>query len=316
MGFGARMPLWFFSANRPRSGKDYCAGVAQIVYLGHEFEDAALGDNPEETSKRITAALLAGRRQIHFANCQGHLDDRYFIQAITGSTWNARQLGSNNAASDLKLPNEAEYSISANVGLTYREDVEPRSRKIELAYYEENENERTFPNPDLHGWLKENRALVLSAVHACFEHWVKKGMPAGKTSFISFPKWARVVGGVMTACGLGDPCRAHEEQDLIGGDQRTMAMRALYELGYSKFPGRKVRKSELYAAIRDEQSREGHDERLNWFGDLNGQEKNKAEIKLGKAIPAFQRRELCGIRMTLDASLAKSQQHEVCFERV
>src|SRR6516225_5614444 len=75
IGFRHRVPLWFYNANRPRAGKDYCAGAAQIVYLGHAFEDAPLGNNPEETRKRITAAILAGRRQIHFANCQGYIDD-------------------------------------------------------------------------------------------------------------------------------------------------------------------------------------------------------------------------------------------------
>lgn len=52
MGFHARGPLWFYTANRPRAGKDYLAGVHQIVYQGQVFEDAALGDSPEETRKR------------------------------------------------------------------------------------------------------------------------------------------------------------------------------------------------------------------------------------------------------------------------
>src|SRR5262245_37448329 len=46
IGFRHRVPLWFYNANRPRAGKDYCAGVAQIVYLRHAFEDAPLGNNP------------------------------------------------------------------------------------------------------------------------------------------------------------------------------------------------------------------------------------------------------------------------------
>jgi hypothetical protein len=28
----------------------------------------------------------------------------------------------------------------------------------------------------------------------------------GETVFTSFPEWARVVGGILTSCGLGDPC--------------------------------------------------------------------------------------------------------------
>jgi hypothetical protein len=100
------MPLWYFVGNRPRCGKDYLNGVTQIVYLGHAFEDAPITDNYEETNKRIVSALRAGRRMMHFANCQHHLNDPGFIQAITGPTINARSLGTNDAKSDLELPNE------------------------------------------------------------------------------------------------------------------------------------------------------------------------------------------------------------------
>ena len=50
------MPLWTFTANRPRAGKDYLNGVAQTLYYGYAFEDSPL-ECSEETQKRITAAL-------------------------------------------------------------------------------------------------------------------------------------------------------------------------------------------------------------------------------------------------------------------
>src|SRR4029077_17657183 len=100
----------------------------------------ALGEDSEETRKRITTAIWAGRRMMHFANCQGFIESATVIQAITGNLWRTRALGSTSAESDLELPNEIEFSISANVGLTYCEDLEPRMRKIELAFYDEFEN--------------------------------------------------------------------------------------------------------------------------------------------------------------------------------
>jgi hypothetical protein len=308
MGFGHRVPLWFYNANRPRAGKDYCAGVAQIIYLRHAFEDAPLGNNSEETRKRITAALQAGRRQVHFANCQGYIDDKYFIAAITNSVWNDRLLGSNDAKSDLEIPNEAEFSMSANMGLTYKEDIEPRSRRIELAFYEEHDNARTFPNPFLHDWLKENRARILSAIHALYLYWVYKGMPSSTTPFTSFPKWAEVVGGIMAACELGDPCLPHQDQDLIGGDQKTIAMRAVYELAHQRHPDQWIKKSDLYKSVRESQ-----DERLSWFGEFDGDEKKKAESRLGKTISAFDKRELSNIQLLIDCSAVKSQQHRLMF---
>jgi hypothetical protein len=220
IGYGEPVPCWFFNANRPRCGKDYLAGITQIAYEGFAFEDAAISDDPDETCKRITAGLMAGRRFFHFANCQGHLSDKYFIQAITDMIWRARLLGSNDAASDLQVPNEAEYSLSANQGMTMREDVEPRLRKIDLVFYEEDANSRIFPVEDLHGWARINRPQLLSAAYTIFDYWKKKGMPEGKP-FSSYKRWGRTIGGVLETIEQGDPTLPHENQPLFSGDVRT-----------------------------------------------------------------------------------------------
>ncbi|MCB1131638.1 MAG: bifunctional DNA primase/polymerase, partial [Verrucomicrobiae bacterium] len=151
IGWTARVPLFLYLANRPRAGKDYLAMIPLIVFDGVGCEDAPLEKNSEETRKRITAALISGRRFMHFANCQGHIDDAALIGAITARTWSARKLGGTSADDDLRMPNEMEFSLSANVGLTYREDIEPRTRQIRLAYFDEDPNQRSFRCPDLHG---------------------------------------------------------------------------------------------------------------------------------------------------------------------
>ena len=97
MGWDARFPLWHFAANRPRAGKDYLAGVTHLIYEGRTCEDAPLDRDSEETRKRITAAMMSGRRIMHFANCQGHIQDAHFIGAITSKTFAARNLGSTEA---------------------------------------------------------------------------------------------------------------------------------------------------------------------------------------------------------------------------
>src|SRR6202047_2604680 len=317
MGFSERIPLWYFVGNRPRCGKDYLNGVTQIIYLGHAFEDAPITDNYEETGKRIVSALRAGRRMMHFANCQHHLNDPAFIQSITAPTINARSLGSNDAKSDLELANEIDYSISANVGLTYREDVEPRLRKIELEFFEQDANKRTFPNPHLHDWIKENRSRILSAIHSLFQHWISEGAPTGKTLFNSYPRWAEVVGGVMVTCGLGDPCLPHEGEDLLGGDLKEQSMKALYQVAFESFPNPNdwIQKGDIYDLVREH--RENND-RLSWFGDLDGdpKEKSTATKRIGNALSGFRNRILSGIQMEIDTSNAKSQQWRYRFKKV
>ncbi len=313
MGFGERWPLWFFDANRPRCGKDYCNGVSQIAYIGHAFEDAPITDNHEETTKRIVSASRAGRRMMHFANCQHHLNDPGFIQAITGPTINARALGNNDAKSDLVLPNEIDYSLSAN-GLTYREDVEPRIRKIELEFFEEDANKRTFPNPFLHDWIKANRRKVLSAIHSLFLHWIEAGAVPGKTLFSSFPRWAQIVGGVMDFAKLGDPCLAHEGEDLVGGDRKEAAMKALFGLCFGAFPEQELQKRDIYDLIINARD---NDDRLCWFGQLDGDSKEKrfASSRTGNALAAYRNRIFADVHLRIDTSNVKSQQWRYRFTK-
>jgi hypothetical protein len=315
MGFAARFPLWYYVGNRPRCGKDYCNGVAQIVYIGHAFEDIPLSENYEETWKRIVAALRSGRAMIHFANCQHFLGDPNFIQAITGPTINARNLGHNDATADLELPNEIDYSISVNIGVTEREDIAPRTRKIELAYYEEDANRRTFPDPFLHQWITNNRGEALSAIYSFCQAWLKAGAPAGTTLFNSFPQWARDAGGFMTFCELGDPCLPHEGEDLIGGDRRELAMKAVFKLLYELRPDKWLSKQEIFQLIA---ANSDDDERLAWCQGLesdNTTEKTSARTRVGMALSAYEKRVLCGIQLLVDNSLSESQRWQYRFTR-
>ena len=77
--------------------------------------------------KRITSALLAGSRFFHLANMKGHV--RYAsLEAATDDSgvWEDRRLG---VSETITLPNETEYSFSAN-NATWEPDIERRCRRI------------------------------------------------------------------------------------------------------------------------------------------------------------------------------------------
>jgi len=308
MGWDARLPFWHFSANRSRAGKDYLAACTQLLYEGRTCEDSPIGNDSEETRKRITAALMSGRRTMHFANCQGYIQDQALIGAITAKTFAARNLGSTDAKADLVLANEIEFSLSANVGLTFREDIEPRTRRIALEYFEENANGRIFKRADLHGWLLENRPLVLGAVAALVRYWVKCGCPAGVTPFNSYPEWARVVGGVMTCCGLGDPCLPHEPDGEIGGDRQERAMRAIYRIGYDNHPGEWIAKARLFELL----DAASDDEALAFFTSHGDATSREVRTRIGKALRLFKNRHLDGIQLLMDDQ-GKGQRQELKF---
>lgn len=285
MGFSARPPLWFFEANRPRAGKDYLNGIAQIIYYGFPFEDARLNFDGEEVRKRITTALVCGRTAMHFANCRGRIDQAALEQAVTAKFWADRLLGSND---EVQLANEIEFSLSANVGIRFTPDFEPRIRKIRLSYPQEDANSRKFPIPDLHGWVLQNRAALLSAFGALVRNWCNSGRPDGPTAFTSFPEWGRIVGGIMHAAGFPDPCLPHDSTDDGTGDDLTAAMRRLFSFGYAGYPDQWISKQQLYDLI----SENADDDAIGYFGDLN---ERSDQTRFGRHLQSFVDRVLNGI---------------------
>jgi DNA polymerase I len=288
MGWSARTPLWFFNANRPRAGKDYLNGVTQIIYSGYASEDAALNRDREEVRKRITTALLSGRRSMHFANCRDKLDQAALEQAITAPMWVDRILGKNQ---EVQLANEMEFSLSANVGVSYTPDFDARVRKIRLAYPDEDPNARIFRNPYLHGWVLLHRAELLSAVFAFVREWFQNGQPDGPTPFASFPEWARIVGGITHFLGFGDPCLPHEV-DGSTGDELTEAMRVLFTVCYQAKPDEWIEKKTIYELIEDNQE---DNDALNFFGDFSENSRRSDQTRLGKNLHQFTDRILNGI---------------------
>ena len=285
----ARTPLWIFEANRERCGKDYLAQVTFLTYLGRQvIFPPPSRDCDEELRKRITTALIACARHMHFANLKGHIRFPSLEAATDGSgVWQDRILGGNTEAT---LPNEAEFSFSANSGTTWEPDIEGRSRRIALYWAPEFINDRDFRHVDLHDYVLTHRAALLSAMAAFVAEWDRQGRPMGTTRFASFPKWAAIVGGVMQACGLGDPCLPQADKTAVTGDQTTESMKALFTLGADEFGDRYAKKQEVYDLVQKNQ-----DSVFEWL-DLNTR---AGQTTLGKALCKFAGRELNGIHLTM-----------------
>ena len=210
-----------------------------------------------------------------------------------------------------------EFSLSANVGHTYSPDFEPRMRKIELAYFEEDPNARVFQNKFLHQYVKEHRAVILSAIAAVFRNWEKKGFLKGTTPFVTYPHWAEVIGGAMVAAGPGDPCLPFRgEYDDAGGDRDTRAMTELFLVCRAAFGDREVLKKEIYKCVHAAMNEEGGNDVLAYFGGLeDAEDARKNQTKLGIKLSKFKNRELAGIKLLIDASLGNSAKHTYRFTK-
>lgn len=229
----ARTPAFMIKANRERAGKDYLAGVQGILYEGKNINDNPIctgsdskQDN-DELRKKLTSALLKKRRRIHSNNNKGRIDNAILEQFLTSEKWTDRILGRD---SECELNNEVDFSLSANIGITYSPDFWNRCRTINLFYADEDANARKFKRPNLHQYVYENRGKILSAIFSLIKDWVDSDMPIDKDCiFSSFPEWARVVGNIMIHHGFGNPCQTLQD-DSIGGDMETAGFKTLFEI--------------------------------------------------------------------------------------
>lgn len=256
-----RTPAILYQGNRPRCGKDYCAGITGILYEGQASEESAISNDDnkksnhtEELRKKLMSGMKQGKKRFHFSNNRGHLSNTTLEGFITNEYFSDRLLGKNEI---VEFPNEVEISLSANIGLTYSEDFDKRSIKINLFFADEDANRRTFNLSDLWGYVLENREMILSSIYSIIKDWFNKGMKKGETPFTSFNEWSKICGGIMNSANFGDPCINNTDDSDIGGDNETNDFKILFELCYQDFKCKKFlssdfrKKAQIYSESHD-----------------------------------------------------------------
>lgn len=302
--FNVRSPIYFYTANRERIGKDYCANINGVVYEGAVIEDPPIccGDKNsngnEELRKKILSIFKSGRKRVHFSNNKGNLDSAILEQLATNETFSDRALGCNDS---LTYDNELDISLSGNMGITLTPDMNNRCKFVNQKLIDEDPNRRKFKNPDLHCWCLENRSKILSCLYCFVKEWYKKGMPKGETPFASFPIWAKICGGIMNVCDLGDPCIIRKDVMAVGGDEETSNMKKLYEVVYSLKPNEALNVKQIQNIIRDidvagNHNDEGNIQEDGYFADFDF-EIHSNKIKFGNLIGRFADRILSDIQM-------------------
>jgi hypothetical protein len=166
------------------------------------------------------------------------------------------------------------------------------------------------------------------------------GFPANTTRFTTYPEWAEIVGGVMMANGYGDPCLPFKgEYEDSGGDRRTAAMAALFQVCADDFKGVPVKNKQIFACVRrhqpfdsDQENTESDQatdqgdtesdqetvqlEALRFYGQLEGSDDaHKNQGNLMSDVRAFKNRVLGGIKLVIDEASANRKRHTYQFLR-
>ncbi len=308
--FNIRSPISFYKGNRERVGKDHCAGVTGIIYEGYSLSEPPIssgekGNSNEELRKKLMAAMMAGRRRLHFANNKGKINNSVFEAVTTERVWSDRILGGNTIA---KFNNEIDYSLSGNTNVTLTADLENRSLFINLFLDIENANDRVFSNPDLHNWVADNRGKILSAFYSLVKNWISLGSKKGSVPFASFPEWSNIVGGIIESAGYKNPCNRDKNAQLSINDPDKDYMKQIYEYFYEKYPNQWIKKEFLKNDIKN-----GFNE-LDIFPYLNF-DLRRDQMKLSSIIDSYNGRILSNIKFRINDINIRGQRQEVIFEK-
>ncbi len=310
--FNARTPISFYTANRERAGKDYCAGITGIVYEGYALEEPPISNtenkrsnNNEELRKKFLSVLISGRKRLHFSNNKGFINNASFEQFSTAESFSDRVLGRNEV---LTFDNEIDLSLSGNVGISYTPDFANRCRFVNLFLDIEDANSREFSKPDLHKWVKDNRPKILGALYSLINNWVKLKKPKHKTPFASYPDWANVCGSIMFNAGLGDPCQL--DKKLLGdvGDSETKDMKLLFEMCYEKYKDNWISKQEIKETLN-----ENVEENVFGYYDFD---KKSDQTKFGRMFERYVGRILSDIKLTRQSADCRASRQKYMFKKV
>ncbi len=141
-------------------------------------------------------------------------------------------------------------------------------RKIELAFFEEDANARTFPDKFLHRTIKNDRAGFLSAIAAIYREWARAGFPNGAKPLLQLSgngPGLSVVSWQPMATGT-PACRGRGNMTITQGTSEPRAMTELFKVCFAAFPNQEIKKPELYQTIDTESA---ENETLSWFGALH-----------------------------------------------
>lgn len=188
------VPFHLVHSSMERTGKTKLVEAVALVVTGFMPPAMQISEREEETEKRITAAMRAGRPLLFFDNLRDFVDSPSFAALATASVWEGRILGSSVLG---HWQNRASVVLTGN---NVKATGELVKRTVPILLQPTSgapEDRADFVHPDLPGWVRENRRRIWSAVLGLVEAWKAAGRPAGAPRFGGFEEWAAAVGGLL-----------------------------------------------------------------------------------------------------------------------
>lgn len=209
------VPMFVMDANTRGVGKTKLVDAAFRIALGFGAACTALPEQNEEIRKTISSCVLAGDQAVLFDNVKRKIGGEAIEGAITGTTWKARRLGSDD---QMSAPMRIVFFATGN-NASLTSDLARRSMHIRLESPLENPEDRddTF---DLVSWIEEKRHHLVTWALTILRAWHVAGRPSPTKTMGSFEAWSEVIPQAVAWASDVDPIAARASSDVENDDER------------------------------------------------------------------------------------------------
>lgn len=194
-------PMYLIDAPTRGTGKSLLAETVSGIFTpgGATPTVGDIKDN-EEWRKNLTTGFLSAQPFLWFDNIRNRLDAGALCVALTAKWWRDRLLGVN---AEARLAVRCVWIGTGN-NVRVSEEIARRICHIQIDANIETPGERyNFKIPNLRGYVKQNRPLLLGAVLTILTAWLQAGRPLSNgRPLASFEEWYRVMGGILETAGV------------------------------------------------------------------------------------------------------------------
>jgi hypothetical protein len=157
----------------------------------------------------------------------------------TATQWRGRRLGRSEI---VDVPNDATWVATGN-NVELSDEIARRTIPIRLDPGVERPEQRTgFAHPELVLWVREQRAILVSACLSLIQAWLEARCPDGDATLGSYESWARILGGVLGVSGF----LTERERLYTEADRETADWCALCESWWSTYAGLRVTAKDVF----------------------------------------------------------------------
>jgi len=193
-------PMHLLNAPLERTGKSKLVNeVFGGVITGRDTPSMQITEREEEREKRILAMLLAGETLMHLDNLPAYIDSPALASLLTTSCFLGRILG---VSRNVSLPNNLTIVGTGN-NVQASGEIAKRIVPIMIEPTSAHPEARCdFQHPDVRGYVRQHRRLVLECLLGLVENWLAAGRPAHPNRLGGFESWSQTIGGILQVNGL------------------------------------------------------------------------------------------------------------------